>query len=178
MIKRFVKSPVPFLLILFCAVCAAAQSPANCALTDAPPLLGLRPGMSPSQVQGAFGKDLKIKVKTTGERTFFQNYVNKKATGKLIGVRALYLRFLDGKLYQIEIFYDEQPNAPDLETFAADLAAQLNFPPGAAWEFSYNKAVIDCGAFTLVADMPVDARVELTDTALRAEAAARREKGN
>lgn len=171
---RFVKSLASFLAIFLFTLGAAAQnSPANCAVTKAPSLIGLRLGMTPAEARGVFGKDLKIKVKTDGDRVFFQNYIGKKAPRSLAGVRALYLRFLDGGLYQIEIFYDESANFQTLETFAENLAARMNFP-AAGWQIANNKAVIDCGAFTLVADKPVDPRVALTDTAKLTEAEARR----
>jgi hypothetical protein len=177
MIKRLVKLPVSFLLILFFAFCASAQdAPEKCALAaDAVRLQGLSLGMSPAEVQGIFGKDLKIKIKSTGDRSFFQNYINKAATGKLTGVRALYLRFLDGRLYQIEIFYEERADVPTLEAFAANIAAQIKMP-AVNWQFVKNRALIECGAFTLVADKPLNPRVELTDTVKLEEAEARRKK--
>lgn len=174
--KHLVKLRFTFLLILCGAFAAAAQVSPPCALTDAPPLLGLRLGMSPPEVQKAFGKELKIKIKSSGDRTFFQNYIGKPARGKLAGVRALYLRFLDGGLYQIEVFYEERGDAATLEAFAANLAAALNLPADAGWQFANNRALINCGAFTIIADKPVDPRVELTDTAKLAEAEARRKK--
>ena len=171
--EHLVKLPFTFLLILAGAFGAAAQnSPSSCALASAPPLLGLSLGMSPTAAQGVFGKDLKVKVKSSGDRTFFQNYIGKPARGKLAGVRALYLRFLDGSLYQIEICYEERSDAPTLEAFVAG----MQLPENAGWRFAKNRAVLDCGAFTLIADKPVDPRVELTDTAKLAEAEARRKK--
>jgi hypothetical protein len=174
--KLSVKLLVSFLLVSVCAVFAAAQNP-RCALPDAPKLLGLRLGMSPAEVQKVFGRDLKIKVKTSGDRTFFQNYIEKQPPASLRDVRALYLRFLDGALYQIEIFYAERAKAPMLETFAANLSAQMNFPAD-AWQFEKGRATIDCGAFTVVADKPLNPRVELTDAARRGEALARRKKSD
>ncbi len=176
MIKRLVKLPVSFWLILVFAVCAAAQDSNDCALPDAPRLHGLRLGMSPAEARSVFGKDLKIKVKADGDRVFFQNYIGKKAPRAIAGVRALYLRFLDGRLYQIEIFYEERADAPTLEIFAAGLSAAMNLPADLNWQFAKNRAVIDCGTFTLVADKPVDPRVVLTATAKLAEAGARRKK--
>ena len=172
----FVKLLSAFLPVLFLTFGAAAQNSTGCALPNAPRLQGLSLGMSPSEVQSVFGKDLKIKVKTSGDRSFFQNYIDQEARGKLAGVRALYLRFLDGRLYQIEIFYAERADVPTLQTFAVELAAEMHFPPNVKWQLAKGKAVIDCGAFTLVADKPVDPRVELTDTAKLTEAEARRKK--
>lgn len=176
---HLVKFLSSFLFIsLFAFVAAArAQNPPACALADAPRLHGLRLGMSPAEAQGVFAGAVKIKVKADGDRTFFQNYIGKRPPASLAGMLALYLRFLDGGLYQIEIFYEESADAPTLEAFAAKLAAEMNFPAGAAgWQFAKNKAVIDCGAFTIIADKPLNPRVELTDTAKQSEAAARRAK--
>jgi hypothetical protein len=176
MIKHFVKLPVPFLLILFFAVCGAAQDSRQCALTNAPRLQGLSLGMAPAEVQSVFGQDLKVKVKADGDRSFFQNYIEKAARGSLGGVRALYLRFLDGRLYQIEIFYEERADVPTLESFVANLSVQMNFPADVNWQFEKSRARLDCGTFTLVADKPLNPRVELTDPAKLAEAAAKRKK--
>ena len=174
--NHLVKSLISFLLVLLAANVTSAQS-AQCGLANAPLLQDLRLGMSPVEVQNAVGGDLKIKVKTKGDRTFFQNYIKKSATGPLSGVRALYLRFLDGRLYQIEIFYEERGDIPTLEAFTKNLAAQMNFPVN-EWQFVKNKAVIDCGAFTLVADKVLNPHVELTDSAMQTEAVERRKKKN
>ena len=174
--KPFVKLLLTFFSVLLFGPGAAAQNSPECPLPNVPRLQDLSLGMSPTDVQNVFGRDLKIKVKSSGDRSFFQNYIKKDARGKLAGVRALYLRFLDGRLYQIEIFYAERADLPTLQTFAVELAAQLQFPPNVKWQLVKGKAVIDCGAFTLVADKPVNPRVELTDTAKLAEAEARRKK--
>jgi len=176
--KPRVKSLLLFLLMLVFAVAAAAQDSAECAVSEPPRLLGLRLGMTPPEVRSVFGRDLRVRVKTEGDRTFFQNYVKNKPPARLSGVKALYLRFLDGRLYQIEVFYDELSNAPTLETFAARLSSEMNFPASVDWNFADNKASLDCGAFTVVADQPVNPRVELTDTARLAEAVARRKKSD
>jgi hypothetical protein len=34
--------------------------------------------MSPEQTQAVFGRELKIKIKKRGERTFFQNYIKSR----------------------------------------------------------------------------------------------------
>lgn len=175
--KRFVNLPVSFLILLFFALCAAAQNSPECALTNAPRLNGLTLGMTSTEVRAVFGKNPSIKVKANGDRTFFQNYIGKKkAPASLSGVSAFYLRFLDGKLYQIEIFYAENPAVPTLRSFTTNLSAQMNLPPETNWNFAQNKASIDCGNFTIVADKPVNPRVELTDKSTFAEAEARRKK--
>jgi len=178
MIKLLVKPSFPFFLILFFVICAMGQDSPSCAPAESVRLHGLSLGMSPAEVRGVFGKDLKIKVKSGGDRSFFQNYIGKDAPAKLAGIRALYLRFLDGRLYQIEIFYEERAAVPTLEAFIDSLSAQLKFPPNLNWQFVKNKALIDCAAFTLIADKTLNPRVELTDTAKLSEAEARRKKND
>lgn len=177
MIKRFVKLTCSFSLILLFALCAAAQDSKECGLTSAPRLNGLTLGMSPLEVRGVFGKNPSIKVKSNGDRTFFQNYINKKAPANLNGVRAFYLRFLDGSLYQIEIFYEERDDWRSLELFTASLSVTMNFLQE-NWQFTQNRALLDCGAFTIAADKTLNPRVELTDKIKLAEAEARRKKEN
>ena len=167
-----------FSLVLFFALPAAAQDDSpQCSLPVAPRLHNLSLGMSPAEVRAVFGKSPSVKVKSNGDRTFFQNYVgNKKAPASLNGVRAFYLRFLDGALYQIEIFYEERGDLPTLEAFTANLSAQMNLPPTVDWQFKQNRALIDCGAFTISADKTLNPRVELTDKTRLAEAEARRKE--
>jgi hypothetical protein len=131
--------------------------------------------MSPDEVRNVFGGDLKVNIKPRGNRTFFRNFIRRKASGSLKGVRALYLRFLDGKLYEIEIFYEERADAPTLEIFAARFAAAMNFPES-AWRIERNKASIDCGAYKLTAEKLLNPRIVLTDAALQSEASTRRRK--
>ena len=180
MIKHLVKPSVSFSLILFFALCAAAQQEdsKDCSLPVAPRLHGLSLGMSPAEVRGTLGKNPSVKVKSDGDRTFFQNYIGKKAPANLTGVRAFYLRFLDDSLYEIEIFYEERSDLPTLETFAANLSAAMNLPQAVNWQFAQNRASIDCGAVMIVADKPINPRVVLTDTVRLAEAEARRKKSN
>ena len=168
----------PFAAILFAlafaAVCAA-QQPCEFMSKTAPLLLNLQIGMSPAEAQTIFGVDLKIKIKKSGERTFFQNFIKKPAPDSLRGVRALYLRFFDRRLYQIEIFYEPRTDLPTLETIADALAAQLNFPIS-DWQIKNNRAEIVCGETSLVADYILNPRVELTNETVRAKVEAAREK--
>lgn len=163
-----------FLLLILCAPRAAfAQRETKiCALTlrDAPAFFGLRLEMSPAEVKSVFGKSLKLKVKREG--TFFQNFIDKKPPAFLPGVRALYLRFFDGKLYQIEIFYDKanretaQINPPT--DLVNRLSADFNLPE-ISWETKDARFYkLTCDGFLLAVDNVLNARVELTDEAARA----------
>ncbi len=149
--------------------CAAQE---NCDLSNTS-LLGLRLGMLPEQARSVFGKDLKVKVKKKGQRTFFQNFIKKPAPNSLNGVRAIYLRFFDGRLYQIEIFYENRSDWQTLENFTGDFSAKANLP---AWKIENGKAEIICGGFSIVADRILNPRIELTDETIRAQIDESREK--
>ena len=172
--NRIAKSLIA-VLILFAGVFASeAQTACGLSGKSAPLLLNLQTGMSPEQARGVFGTALKIKIKKRGTRTFFQNYIKKSAPESLRGVRALYLRFYDLKLYQIEIFYESRTDLPNLEAIKNALSAPLDLPD--FWQTKNQRVRIDCGAISLVADNVLNPRVELTDEMVRAEIEARREK--
>lgn len=154
--------------MLFFAVVCAAQDTCEFSSKSAPLVLNLQIGMSPAQTQTAVGKDVKIKIKKSGERTFFQNYIKKPAPSSLRGVRALYLRFFDRRLYQIEIFYEPRQDLRTLENIADALSSQLNFP-GSDWKIENNRAEIICGEISLVADNILNPRIDLTYETVRAK---------
>ncbi len=161
--------------LVFFAADGAAQAICELRSKSAPLLLNLQIGMFPEQIQTIFGRDLKIKIKKSGERTFFQNYIKKPAPDSLRGVRALYLRFFDRRLYQIEIFYEPRADLQTLESIAAALAAQFNLP-ASNWKIENNLAQIICAEASLVADNILNPRVELTDETILAEIEKLREK--
>lgn len=161
----------------FAGVAAAQQMPCPPGFDSAPALLGLRLGMTPAEVRNVFGRDLKVKVKTRGARTFFQNFIREKATGKLSGVRAIYLRFDDGRLYQIEVFYETGIVYRSLGDLLADFAARNDFSP-VLWTIRDNRAEIACGAIRVQADNILNPHIELTDETARLRVAAEREKND
>lgn len=165
--NRFAKLSLIILFALFCSVSITAQT---CDLNakNAALFLNLPIGASPEQTRAIFGKALKIKIKKRGERTFFQNFIKNPAPESLRGVRALYLRFFDGKLYQIEIFYEPRADLNSLETLTNQLAAQFNFPVE-NWQIKNGQAEILCGETSLVADDVLNPRIELTDETIRAK---------
>ena len=160
--------------LIFVAV-AAAQETCELESKTASLLLNLRIGMSPDEARSVFGKDLKIKIKKNGERTFFQNFIKKPAPNSLYGVRALYLRFYDRRLYQIEIFYETRQDLRTLEDIINALSLQLNFPIS-DWKITNNRAAINCGEISLVADNILNPRIELTNEAILAKVKESREK--
>ena len=162
-------------LVWFFAFPVAAQSSCGAALPKAPSLLDLRLGMTVAEVQNVFGRDLRVKVKTRGNRSFFQNYIDHTAPGRLAGVRALYLRFDEGRLYQAEVFFEKNPDFKVLEDLTAAFAARNNFP-AALWQIKYGRAEINCGSFSIHADLILNPHLELTDQTARARLEAAREK--
>ncbi|MGI8786680.1 MAG: hypothetical protein ACR2HG_02815 [Pyrinomonadaceae bacterium] len=161
--------------LIFSTVAGAAQETCVLESKTAPVLLGLQIGISPEQTQTIFGRDLKIKIKKKGESTFFQNFIKKPAPNSLSGVRALYLRFFDRRLYQIEIFYEPRLDLKTLEEITNTLSAQLDFP-ASGWQIKYNQAEIICGETSLVADNILNPRIELTDETTRGKILESRKK--
>jgi len=169
------KSAAAILFSFVFAVACAAQENCEIASKTAPLLLNLQIGMSPEQARDVFGRDLKIKFRKNGERTFFQNYIKNPAPASLRGVRALYLRFFDRRLYQIEIFYEPRADLQTLDAINIALSSQLNFAPS-NWKIKNNRAEIICGETSLVADNILNPRIELTDETVRAAIKELREK--
>ncbi len=124
--------------------------------------------MTAPEAQNAVGKKLKVKVKKKGERTFFQNFIKKPPPNTLMGVRALYLRFFNGTLYQIEIFYDEKTDWKIVAATAEFLPAKLNLAQSLR-ENTLNRIESKCVGFSLVADNVLNPRIELTDETIRAQ---------
>jgi len=171
----FAKSAAAVLFSLVLIAVAAAQETCELSSKTAPLLLNLQIGMSPEQAHSVFGRDLKIKIKKKGERTFFQNFIKKPAPNSLRGVRALYLRFFDRKLYQVEIFYEVRQDLTTLENVADALSSQLGFPDS-GWTIKNNRAETRCGEISLVADNILNPRIELTNEIVRARVKESREK--
>ena len=155
-----------FLSLLLSALCAAQDV---CVLESktAPSVHNLRLEMTPEQVRSVLGRELKIKIKKTGEQTFFQNFIGKRSPQSIPGVRALYLRFFNGRLYQIEIFYENSGDSQPLSDWTALLSATMNLP--AAWQIEKGRAMIKCSEISLVADNVLNPRIEITDETARAK---------
>ena len=159
------------LSILFVSSSTLAQ---ECTLTEPPPLLNLRLGMTVSEVNAVTGKDLKVKVKPDGERSFFKNWIKKEAKGTLTGMRAIYLRFYDGRLYQIELFYREDHRWQDIDALLADYSVESGFSRD-LWRVENGFAKAKCQGFSLEADRVLGAHIQITDDAVLAAVEALRE---
>jgi hypothetical protein len=152
------------IVILLLSVAISAQEKCDLTIRDAPRLLKLTLGMSSTEVNKAFGRDLKVKVKPKGQRSFFRNYIKKSARGSLQGIRALFLRFHNGLLYQIELFYNDDYNSSDLTTFINKYSAKNNFPVS-LWRIKHGYAKVKCNGFSLKADSILNPHIEMTDEA-------------
>ena len=161
-------------LVVFGTGSVAAQGACVWEAKNAPALLNLKLGMSAQEAQNAVGRALKIKIKNKGERTFFQNFITKPAPPALNGVRALYLRFFDGRLYQIEIFYENREEWRTLQSFTQNLAARMDSPP--FWTIKNGRSEIKCSEISIVADFVLNPRVEITNEIVRARVEELRKK--
>ncbi len=154
------------ILITFFAFSVSAQEKCELPINAAPPLFNLKLGMNGNQAKQAVSGKLKIKNKKEG--TFFQNFIKKSPPNNLNGIRAIYLRFFDSKLYQIEIFYEKQNESLTLDEFVRDFSARENLPFD-FWKIEYGIAELKCDGFSIIADNFLNLRIELTDEILRAE---------
>ena len=164
------------LMLIFTAFGAAQE---NCILTaeNAPSLFNLKLGNTPEQAKVILNGKFKIKNKRKGEYTFFQNFIKNDSPPVINGIRAFYLRFFDGKLYQIEFFYEPNNRFGTLEDFVRFQTENLNLPAN-FWKIEYGIAKLDCTGFTIQADSALNPRIEITDEAIRGEVEAKREKEN
>jgi hypothetical protein len=153
-------------MILSVAALSVSAQTEDCRLTlnEAPALRGLRLGMSPDEVRNLSGGKLKIKIKREG--SFFGYFIEEHPPEFFNDVRALYLRFFDSKLFQIEIFYELSASVRSLDDFTAQISSQTNLLP-VFWKREHNRAVILCDGFSLVADNLLNPHIELTDEKTR-----------
>ncbi len=157
---------IAILFLLTFSFCVQAQE--NCVPIQQTSdiLLNLQLEMSVEEVSNKLGKGLNIKTKKDDDYRFFQNYIGKKPPKNLEGVRAMYLRFFGKKLYQIEIFYEEDKYPSEIKSFAEIISNKLNLPV-ADWKFAYRQAVLKCGERSLIADYQLNPRIELTNEPIK-----------
>ncbi len=148
------------ILILLAAVQISAQAKCELALSEAPKLQNLMLGMTEIETRRALR--LGVKAKETGQSTFFKNYIKSREKRNLTGVRALYLRFYNGRLYQIEFFYEQDYRWRNLEDLLDDYSARNDFPRG-LWESKFGLASVDCEGFSLKANYKLNPHIQLTE---------------
>jgi hypothetical protein len=155
-----------FAAALILTVPVGSQQPCSRGLTNAPALFGFRLGMSFDDVRSILGPTIKFwkKPPKNGEGIFFQNFIEEPPSNTLSGVRALYLRFFNNKLYQVEIFYEDKDRPTKLSDFTNRLSRQIDLPTD-SWSIKNGQAAINCGDFMLTADTILNRHVELTDDA-------------
>jgi len=174
-----------FFAALFLIGAVIAQEKCELTIGDSPRLLNLKLGMNLAETNAALGGDLRVKVKPNGQRSFMRNYRKKTPKGSLRGIRALFLRFFDERLYQIEIFYNKEDRPMDLTAFANNYSAKSSFPAN-LWKIKYGYATAKCVGFTLRADTILNPHIELTDenglekiaAAAKLKAQEKKESGN
>lgn len=157
---KFMKIFLMTISVLLLSANLFAQQKCELNLSEAPTLQSLRLGMSPLEARSILG--IKVKGKKKGQSTFFQNYIKKKAKGNLTGIRAIYLRFYDAKLYQIEFFYEQNYRWQNLDNLLDDYSASRNFPRE-FWQTEYGYSEADCNGFSLDADYKLNPHIQLTN---------------
>ncbi|HEY0429562.1 MAG TPA: hypothetical protein VGC76_17410 [Pyrinomonadaceae bacterium] len=162
------------LFLLISGISAAAQETCVSQSKTLPGLLNLHLETSPEQVQAIVGRSLKIKIKGNGERTFFANFIDKNPPPTLLNVRAIYLRFYDRRLYQIEIFFEDRVGWQNLTDFTIYLRDAMILP--AAWQTKKGRSEIRCEQISIVADHVLNPRVEITDETTRTQIEKARKK--
>jgi hypothetical protein len=151
------------ILSLLVVISLSVSAQANCPLIPTTNiLLNLQLGMSAVEVNQKLGPGFQIKIKNDKDYRFFQNYIDRQPPGNLSGVRAFYLRFFEKKLYQIEIFYEEDKFPSDLKSFTETISNQMNLPVS-DWKITHLQAVLTCGENSLKIDYQINPRIELTD---------------
>lgn len=140
------------------------QESCNLDVSQAPAVLGLKLGMPGSELPAVFAPAIKIKPSKKSEGSLFLSFAERPATGDFKGVRALYVRYFKGRVYQIEIFYENDSQTTKLEDLIDRLSNELGLP-ATAWNTKNGRATIDCGGFTLTADAILNPHIELTDVA-------------
>lgn len=157
---------IALIFLLSLAFSAHAQETCTPIAKTSEVLLNLQIGMTVEEVSSKLGNNLGIKTKKKGDYRFFQNYINKKPPQNLIGVRAFYLRFFEKKLYQAEIFYEENKYPSDIKNFAEIISTQLNLPV-ADWKYANKQGVFRCGEVSITADYQLNPRIELTNDTIK-----------
>jgi hypothetical protein len=153
--------------VLFVVNPVIAQHPCSRDVSDSPSIFGLRLGRPVDELSNVIGPTIKFKPKKTGEGSFFQNFIEQEPPPKLTGTRALYVRYFIGKIYQIEIFFEDKDQSRKIEDFTKQLSTDYQLPLD-AWTIKNNGAGIDCGGFSLKADAILNRHIELTDVAAKA----------
>jgi hypothetical protein len=146
--------------ILLFSIATYAQEKCELNLSQSPTLQNLKLGMSPGEASNVLG--IKVKAKPEGQSTFFKNYIKKKAKRNLTGVRVIYLRFYEGKLYQIEFFYETDYRWQTLDNLLDDFSSENNFSRE-FWQtkFGYSKA--NCQGFSIDADYILNPHIQITN---------------
>ncbi len=148
-----------FVLSLF-SVAVFAGEKCELTLSSAPALFNLKLGMSGTEAKNAVGGKLNIKNKKEG--VFFKNFIKRSPPRNLDGVRAVYLRFFDSKIYQIEIFYKSLYKDREIHEFVRYFSAEndLNID---LWQIKNGIAKLECSGFSIISDNYLNLRVQITD---------------
>jgi hypothetical protein len=136
-----------------------SQTPkCNLTLEQAPELRGLKLGMSPEQFDDIYPgmKTNSIGVIASNvvgleERHISQESEPGTSASRLQDVNNIDVRFIDGRLYWIHIYYDRSVTWNTVDEFALKVSESLNLPP--AWTRQLSSRELICGSFSLLANV-------------------------
>src|SRR3954471_14342998 len=106
---------VMFVLLIFAGV--SAQEGCNRTVSDAPPISGLKVGMSFEEVERALGTVAKIKPFKNGEGTIYLSFAEQTPPASLSGIGTLWLRLYKNRVYQLEVFYSGTKEGESISNF-------------------------------------------------------------
>ena len=167
---KFLRS---FLLMVVCPVFALAQEApdtggADChvKLADAPALRGFRLGDELAEVKRRFPQFRYIRDDAVGADTAYIYRYTRHVHKSLDGVNSATLRFVDGRLASIEMYF-EKPRWPSVGAFAAKASEALGLPHAWAGDRTLSLA---CDGFSVEASLPVPSISHLSMRAYGVEA--------
>lgn len=132
-------------------------------LPDSPSLANIRLGMTVDQANAALGG--KPKLKSKGERrTNYFRFKQGKAKGPISGAKAFWVRFYQGRVYSVEIFYHS--GYGDLEGLIETYASRNGFDVS-LFETKHGYSRAKCDGFSVKADLILNPHLELIDTNIK-----------
>ncbi len=147
-----------FLLLVVCPALALAQGasdpgPTNCdvKLADAPALRGFRLGDELAEVKRRYPQFRYIRDDAVGAETAYIYRYTRHVHKALDGVNSAMLRFVDGRLTSIEMYF-EKPRWPSVGVFAAKASEALGLPQAWAGDRTLS---LTCDGFSVEASLPV-----------------------
>lgn len=147
---------LPFLAALTLTLFGCNQQ-SKCALTleQSPAIRGIRLGMTTEQIQSLF-PEIKLEQSKDDRETGFQSGLIYGSNSQLQGIKTISLDFLDNRLYEFRVEYQDTGEFKRSEQFLEAITPQLGLPEKWWGESVYETGVLECKGFTLTAGLTPD----------------------